>query len=61
MLKENNPVFKQIAKGTNKFINDNPVNKKIECPYCNKIGSYPQMKQWHFDKCKYKEKSHYCY
>ena len=26
--------------------------QKIECPHCNKIGGFPQMKQWHFDKCK---------
>lgn len=27
---------------------------KIKCPYCNKEGGYPQMKQWHFDSCKRK-------
>lgn len=27
-------------------------NKKtIECPHCNKIGQYTNMKRWHFDKC----------
>ena len=25
---------------------------KVECPHCNKIGGLPQMKQYHFDKCK---------
>jgi hypothetical protein len=25
---------------------------KIQCPYCEKIGGLPQMKQWHFDNCK---------
>jgi hypothetical protein len=25
---------------------------KVECPYCNKIGGLPQMKQYHFEKCK---------
>jgi len=25
--------------------------QKIQCPHCNKIGGFPQMKQWHFDKC----------
>jgi hypothetical protein len=24
------------------------------CPYCLKIGGSPQMKQWHFDKCKFR-------
>lgn len=27
---------------------------KTQCPHCNKIGGLPQMKQWHFDKCKEK-------
>ncbi len=26
----------------------------IMCPYCGKSGGGPQMKQWHFDKCKAK-------
>jgi len=25
---------------------------KVECPHCNKVGGLPQMKQYHFDKCK---------
>lgn len=25
---------------------------KLTCPYCGTIGGAPQMKQWHFDKCK---------
>ncbi len=24
------------------------------CPHCLKTGGSPQMKQWHFDKCKFK-------
>lgn len=28
---------------------------KIQCPHCQKIGGYPQMKQWHFDNCREKE------
>lgn len=51
-----NPVYKQIENGTNAFVYNNPTKKKIQCPHCNKIGPMPQMKQWHFDKCK--EKSH---
>jgi hypothetical protein len=26
----------------------------VSCPYCNKEGGIPQMKQWHFDNCKHK-------
>jgi hypothetical protein len=25
----------------------------IQCPHCNKSGGEPQMKQWHFNNCKY--------
>ena len=24
----------------------------IKCPHCEKTGGVPQMKQWHFDRCK---------
>lgn len=26
--------------------------KTVKCPNCEKIGGYPQMKQWHFENCK---------
>ena len=26
----------------------------LTCPHCNKTGGHPQMKQWHFDKCKHR-------
>lgn len=36
-------------------IGKNKVSKPIiECPHCNKTGGLPQMKQWHFDNCRYK-------
>lgn len=28
---------------------------KLECPHCNKIGSYVAMHRWHFNNCKAKE------
>ena len=28
---------------------------KETCPHCGKVGGRPQMKQWHFDKCKVKK------
>lgn len=37
------------SKGKNKF-----PKPKIKCPHCGKIGGLPQMKQWHFDNCKFK-------
>jgi len=30
----------------------------IECPHCSKNGSVNNMKRWHFDNCKQKEKGH---
>ena len=27
---------------------------KTQCPHCKLIGGLPQLKQWHFDKCKLK-------
>jgi hypothetical protein len=27
---------------------------KTQCPHCKLIGGVPQLKQWHFDKCKLK-------
>ena len=27
----------------------------ITCPHCNKSGGEPQMKQWHFNNCKFKD------
>jgi len=29
--------------------------RKINCPYCNKIGGISQMRQWHFENCKDKK------
>jgi hypothetical protein len=28
--------------------------KKVECPYCNKIGGASNMKRWHLERCKFK-------
>lgn len=30
----------------------NIPREKATCPFCNKTGGAPQMKQWHFDNCK---------
>lgn len=35
--------------------NVSSLNKKIiECPHCNKVGNYGNMKRWHFENCKWK-------
>jgi len=31
-----------------------PPKKKIECPYCGKIGGEPAMRPWHFDSREHK-------
>lgn len=28
--------------------------RKLKCPHCGKVGGEPQLKQWHFDKCKFR-------
>lgn len=25
---------------------------EVECPYCQKVGGYKEMMQWHFERCK---------
>lgn len=50
-----NPV-KSLSDDHKKNLSISKIGKpqqKIECPHCNKIGGFPQMKQWHFDKCKF--------
>ena len=32
--------------------NKNIEKRKVECPYCNKIGGYPSMVRHHFENCK---------
>lgn len=29
--------------------------RKVKCPHCDKEGGISQMKQWHFDNCKYRK------
>jgi group I intron endonuclease len=29
-------------------------HKKVQCPYCDKIGGYSSMQYWHFDRCRNK-------
>jgi hypothetical protein len=48
---------KTLKDETRQKISDSMIGKKkikVMCPYCNKIGGYPQMIQWHFDNCKRK-------
>lgn len=42
----NNPMYGTISPMRGKII------ERIQCPHCHKIGGWPQMRQWHFDKCK---------
>lgn len=42
-----------IQNGTNPFSPErNPSKIQTQCPHCNKIGGFSNMKRWHFDKCK---------
>lgn len=49
-----NPKLSEVKKGVPSPKKGRP-QEKVSCPYCNKIGGLPQMKQWHFDKCKEKK------
>jgi group I intron endonuclease len=46
---------KKLSEEHKQNISKSKIGKpkqKIQCPHCNKIGGFPQMKQWHFDKCR---------
>lgn len=49
-----NPKVSAAKKGVPSPKKGRP-QEKISCPHCNKIGGLPQMKQWHYDKCKEKK------
>lgn len=49
--------LKRLANGTHHFLTNHPTKTIVKCPYCPKEGPAPQMKQWHFDNCKFKEKN----
>ena len=47
---------KMLEDGTHPFLNNpNPNQRKLTCPHCNRSGSAPGIKRWHFDRCKFKE------
>jgi hypothetical protein len=51
-------VGKILSDITKKKQSDALKGKKksiVRCPWCDKEGGLPQMKQWHFDNCKNKE------
>ena len=43
---------RQIAEGTHNFVTNHPNTIIVECPHCGKQGGKPNMRRWHFDKCK---------
>lgn len=48
-------VSKRKKPGTSKSLIGNNNHKHdiiVRCPSCDKSGSYPIMKRWHFDRCK---------
>lgn len=49
-----NPKVSLALKGRPAHNKGKP-QERISCPHCNKQGGLPQMKQWHFDKCKEKK------
>ena len=47
----------RVIDGSHNFLTNHPCKTIVKCPYCPKEGPGPQMKQWHFDNCKFKEKT----
>jgi hypothetical protein len=55
------PCYVRIGEKHPMFGKKNPKSSEamkatIHCPHCNKIGNVPNMKRWHFDNCKQKQK-----
>lgn len=56
--KTNHPLFGKTHSLESKLKMSNAqkgvAKRKLKCPHCGKVGGEPQLKQWHFDKCKHK-------
>lgn len=52
MIRKGVPAYNKGITGVVSF-----TQKTKECPHCNKIGGSSMMQRWHFDNCKFKEKS----
>jgi len=48
MAGKNNPMHGTISPNRGVKV---PITT---CPHCNKVGGVHQLKQWHFDNCKFK-------
>lgn len=48
--KENKDKFSAMYKGKPRAV----PHEVVKCPHCEKEGIKPNMKRWHFDKCKQK-------
>lgn len=48
--KKSEAAFRRLENGCN------PFGHMIQCSYCMKTGQLPNMKRWHFDKCKHRVK-----
>lgn len=53
MTGSGNPMFGKKRKDLSEY-NKRINSLKVECPHCNKTGTFPIMQRWHFDKCKLK-------
>jgi len=45
---------KRILDGTHHLLSAN--RKRVSCSHCDKTGVISNMKRWHFDKCKHRDK-----
>jgi hypothetical protein len=56
---ENNPMYnkKHTDETLAKLSASLLALPKVTCPYCMKEGDFLNMKRWHFDNCKKRDKS----
>lgn len=52
LIRKGKPAYNKGITGVVSF-----AQKTKECPHCSKIGGSSMMLRWHFDNCKFKEKS----
>lgn len=56
-LKISESIKSSILSGNCGRKNKGKIREQIRCPHCNKNGARNTMLQWHFDKCKDRDKS----
>ena len=53
MMGSGNPMYGSKRKDLSEY-NKRINSLKVNCPHCNKTGTFPIMQRWHFNNCKLK-------